>query len=238
MTHALLTFVQWLSPAFPTGVFAYSHGLEVAISSGLVADAAALRQWPAEVPEFGAGRQDAILPVHALLDGADHDQLDGLARALQPSSERLTETLDQGTAFARTAFARTAFARTVAGLTGRSFPARCLPVAVGEAVAPLALPQAQVVALYLHAFASNLTSVAMRFMPLGQGVLAALHPLIEILAQQATTLTIDDLGASALGADLAAMAHGTMDVRIFRTCALTDPCALALVALWVRARPR
>ena len=211
MSHDLLTLVQWLSPAFPTGGFAYSHGLEAAISSGEICDAGQLRQWLAEVLEFGAGRQDAVLLVQALNDGADHDALDTLARALQPSTERLTETLDQGSAFAR----------TVSGLTGRDLAARCLPVAVGEAATGLALPVAHVAALYLHAFASNLTSVAMRFMPLGQvegqGVLAALHPLINALAQEATGLTLDDLGASALGADLSAMMHETMDVRIFRT---------------------
>ena len=77
------------------------------------------------------------------------------------------------------------------------------------------------VGLYLHAFASNLTSVAMRFMPLGQaagqGVLASLHPLIEALASEAVSWTLEDLGASALGADMAALTHETMDVRIFRT---------------------
>ena len=211
MTAGLLTLVQWLSPAFPTGGFAYSHGLEKAIAGQEVDSPAALREWLMDVLDFGAGRQDAILLVQALQDGADHAVLDALARALQPSAERLSETLDQGTAFAR----------TVAGMTGRDLAPRCLPVAVGEAAAGLGLPQAQVVALYLHAFASNLVSVAMRFMPLGQaagqGVLAALHPLIEALSDEAVTLTLDDLGAAALGADLAAMAHETMDVRIFRT---------------------
>ena len=208
---ALLTLVQWLSPAFPTGGFAYSHGLEAAIAGGEVTSAPALRQWLGEVLEFGAGQQDAVLLVHALGPGADHDALDALARALAPSSERLMETLDQGTAFAR----------TVAGLTGRCLLPRCLPVAVGEAATPLALPPEQVAALYLHSFSSTLTSVAMRFMPLGQaagqGVLASLHPLIERLAEQAVTLGLDDLGSCALGADLAAMRHETMDVRIFRT---------------------
>lgn len=207
----LLTLVQWLSPAFPTGGFAYSHGLEAAIASGEVTEAAQLRQWLADVLEFGAGRQDAVLLVHALMPGADHGALDSLARALAPSSERLMETLDQGTAFAR----------TVAGMTGRDLPARCLPVAVGEAAATLGLAPEQVAALYLHAFASTLTSVAMRFMPLGQtagqGVLAALHPTIEGVAAEAVTLGLDDLGTAALGADLAAMRHETMDVRIFRT---------------------
>ena len=211
MSHDLLTLVQWLSPAFPTGGFAYSHGLEQAISTGQVADVPQLRQWLAEVLQFGAGRQDAILLVQALQDGADHAALDDLARALQPSSERLSETLEQGTAFAR----------TVAALTGRPLPARCLPVAVGEAAAPLDLPAAQVAALYLHAFSSNLTSVAMRFMPLGQeagqGVLASLHLVIDALSAQVTQLTLEDLGSSAMGADLSALAHETLDVRIFRT---------------------
>ncbi|MEF3049312.1 urease accessory protein UreF [Pseudotabrizicola sp. L79] len=211
MTQGLLTLVQWLSPAFPTGGFAYSHGLESAIAAGEVEGQSALRQWLADVLEFGAGRQDAILLVAALRDDADHAALDDLARALQPGSERLRETLDQGTAFAR----------TVAALTGRNLAARCLPVAVGEAAAPLGLAPEQVVGLYLHSFASNLASVAMRFMPLGQeagqGALAALHPLISDLAQQATGWTLDDLGTAALGADMAALAHETMDVRIFRT---------------------
>ena len=211
MTQGLLTLVQWLSPAFPTGGFAYSHGLESAIAAGAVEGPSALRQWLAEVLEFGAGRQDAILLVAALRHDADHAALDDLARALQPGSERLRETLDQGTAFAR----------TVAALTGRGQEPRCLPVALGQAAAPLGLAPEQVVGLYLHAFASNLTSVAMRFMPLGQeagqGALAALHPLISDLAQQATGWTLDDLGTAALGADMAALAHETMDVRIFRT---------------------
>ncbi|MBN2629702.1 MAG: urease accessory protein UreF [Rhodobacteraceae bacterium] len=211
MSHDLLTLVQWLSPAFPTGGFAYSHGLEVAIAVGAVADGVALQRWLADVLAHGAGRQDAILLVQALRPDADVAALDALARALQPSAERLSETLEQGTAFAR----------TVAGLTGRCLPPRCLPVALGEAASVLDLAPAQVVALYLHGFASNLVSIAMRFMPLGQsegqGVLAALHPLITDLADQAVHLSLDDLGSCALGADMAAMQHETQDVRIFRT---------------------
>ncbi len=211
MKPGLLTLVQWLSPSFPTGGFAYSHGLEAAIASGQVAGADGVRGWLGDVLTLGAGRQDAILLALSLDPLADHEALDMLARALQVSSERQTETLDQGTAFAR----------TVSGLTGRDLAPRCLPVAVGEAAAPLALTVEEVVALYLHSFASNLTSVAMRFVPLGQaegqGVLAALHALIVKLAAEAPGLRIEYLGSSALGADLAAMQHETMDVRIFRT---------------------
>jgi urease accessory protein len=78
-----------------------------------------------------------------------------------------------------------------------------------------------VAALYLHAFASNLVSAAVRFVPLGQTdgqrTLAALHPLIERAAREAAGTPLDAIVSSVPGADLAAMHHETQDVRIFRT---------------------
>jgi urease accessory protein len=207
----LLRIVQWLSPAFPTGAFAYSHGLERVIAEGQVHDAATLETWLADVLRLGAGRQDAILLVAALRPGADHDALDALARALQPGAERLAETLEQGAALCR----------CLSGLTGTAHPARALPVALGAAAAPLALPPAAVVALFLQAFAGNLVTIAVRHVPLGQtagqAVLARLLPLIAAIAEEALAATPDDISSSALGADLAALCHETMDVRIFRT---------------------
>ncbi len=96
-----------------------------------------------------------------------------------------------------------------------------LPVALGQAAAPLGLPVWQVIALALQGFASNLVSVATRAVPLGQtraqGVLAALAPLIETLAEAAETATEDDLSNAAFAADLAAMQHETLDVRLWKT---------------------
>ncbi|MEZ5754641.1 MAG: urease accessory UreF family protein [Paracoccaceae bacterium] len=208
---ALMTLVQWLSPAFPTGGFAYSHGMEQVIADGGIRSAADLEAWLADVLRFGAGRQDAILLSASLQPGADLAALLTLARAVQPSAERLRETLDQGEAFSH----------TVAAMTGRAALSGPLPVAFGAAAAGLGLPGVQVIALYLHAFASNLVSAAVRFVPLGQtegqAALAALHPLIASLAETASTLGPDALESAALGADLAAMRHETLDVRIFRT---------------------
>lgn len=210
MRTDLLTLVQWLSPAFPTGGFAYSHGMESAIGGGM-RSAGAVRVWIGDVLRFGAGQADAVLLSQALRSGADHAALDQVARALAGSRERLVETVEQGTAFAR----------TVAAITGRDLAARALPVAVGEAAAGLALPVEDVVGVYLHGFAGNLVAVATRFVPLGQtegqGVLAALHPVIADLAGWAATAGLEDIGTSAVRADLAAMRHETMDVRIFRT---------------------
>jgi urease accessory protein len=205
-TPALLSLVQWLSPAFPTGAFAYSHGMEWAISTGDITGADSAEGWLSDVLRFGAGWQDAVLLACALRgeDVTDH------ASALAPSRERLAETLDQGRAFARGAAA-----------LGIAAPDAPLPVALGHAAASLGLPPAQVIALYLHSFAANLVSVAVRFVPLGQSdgqrILAALHPLIVMMADRAAGAGLEDITASALGADLAAMRHETMPVRIYRT---------------------
>lgn len=211
MNAAFLKLVQWLSPSFPTGSFAYSHGLEAAISSGVVCDEASLRLWLSEVLALGSGRQDAIFLAVAFQKDADLGALDALACAMQPSAERLAETQDQGRAFSR----------TVSAVTGRDLSARCLPIAVAEAASDLDVPLSDVIGLYLHAFTSNLVSIAMRFMPLGQeagqGVLFALHPMIAAMAAEAETLTLHDLGNAALGADMSSLEHETMDVRIFRT---------------------
>jgi urease accessory protein len=208
---ALLSLVQWLSPAFPTGSFAYAHGMETAMAGGQVHDAASARVWIADVLRHGAGHADAVLLVHALRPDADHDLLDGLARAMSASAERMAETVEQGAAFAR----------TVAALTGRDLPPRALPVAVGEAAAPLGLPPLQVAEVYLHAFAANLSAIATRFVPLGQtegqAVLAALHPILAAVAKAAISVPLDGIGTCALGADIAAMRHETLDVRLFRT---------------------
>lgn len=208
---ALLTLVQWLSPAFPTGAFAYSHGLERVIAAGDVTDAATFETWLRNILNHGAGWQDAVLLAQALAPEAGHDALDALARALAPSAERLQESAEQGAALAR----------MVAGLTGRPMPARMLPVAMGEAAGPLGLPPEQVVQLYLQGFAGNLCTIATRHVPLGQsegqGVLARLLPDILALGTRASKAGPDDLGGCALAADLAAFQHETMDVRIFRT---------------------
>lgn len=211
LTAAALTLQHWLSPAFPTGAFAYSHGLEQVVAKGEVTDADSLEIWLVDLLCFGTGWQDAVLLSLALSDGADLDHLNAFAVALQPSSERLLEAQEQGAAFAR----------TVSQITGRDLPARNLPVAVAEAALPLGLSRDAVIAAYLQAFLTNLVTIAIRHIPLGQGeghgVLARCLERVPELAQDASLAQMEGLGNSCLSADLGAMEHETKDVRLFRT---------------------
>jgi urease accessory protein len=209
--EALLTLAQWLSPAFPTGSFACSHGLESAVAQGHVRDAASAADWIGTVLRFGAGRIDAELLVRAMT--ADPEELGRLgdeALALSASAERRTETAEQGAAFAR----------TVAAITGRELAAMPLPVAVGAAAAGLGVPPQMVAALWLQSFAGALVFAAVRLVPLGQtegqAILAGLRPAIRAVAEAAARHP-GGAGNAALGADLAAMAHEVQPVRLFRT---------------------
>ena len=208
---ARLLAVQLLSPAFPTGAFAYAQGLEWAMDAGAVRDGAALARWLGDILEYGSGWSDAVLLSLALRPGADHAALDDLARAMCLTAERLTETLEQGRAFAATS----------APLTGTSAEPAALPIAIGRAMAGLGLPPAEIIGLYLHGQALNLIQAAVRFMPLGQAegqrILASLSPVILQLAARAATASESDLGGCAIGAELAQANHETMQTRIFRT---------------------
>lgn len=211
-TQAVLTLTQWFSPSFPIGAFSYSHGLETAVAEGNVMTADQLCDWITDVLRHGAGRNDAI--VIAAAHDADAQALaalDTLARALAPAQERLLETVQQGAAFAR----------TIRDVWGHDVADMVLPVVIGAAAAQQVLPVALTVETYLHSFASNLVSAAIRLVPLGQtegqAVVLALKPVIQEVAALAMSQSIDDLGSATFAADISAMRHETQYTRIFRS---------------------
>lgn len=202
---------QWLSPAFPVSAYAYSHGLEAEIVAGRVTDGAAVAAWIRGVVQRGAGRTDAILMLAAMERSADLEALGNLARALAGSRERWEETRDQGAALAATL-----------GAVGEGDGvARAYPVAFGAAAGRLGVARETVAALFLQGFAGNLVSAAVRFVPLGQAegqrILAGLQGVVVEVAAEIVDCGLDDIGQAAFGADLAAMEHEGLEVRIFRT---------------------
>ncbi|MFQ1699587.1 urease accessory protein UreF [Loktanella agnita] len=209
-TDHLLTLTQWLSPSYPVGAFAWSHGLERAIQRGDVSDADSLSDWLHAVLTDGAGRNDAILLCVAH-GAADIAPVAELAVALAPSRERRMETVQQGAAFAATT-------RAVWGL---DLPDMAYPVAVGRAAGLMGLPVVPTAQVWLQAFASNLIQAAQRLMPLGQTkgqhVLAGLNPICTQIGEAAAQSGLDDLGAATFAVDIASMQHESQSPRLFRS---------------------
>jgi len=207
-TH-LLRLLTWLSPAFPVGAFAYSHGLEQAIRDGAVTDQHGLANWISALVTHGSAWTDAVLfrAAWAAPDDAALDELAELAEALAPALERRRETLSQGEAF------------SAAVRPWLDLPALPYPVAVGATAGRLDIPAAAALTAWLHAFCANLVSVAVRVVPLGQtqgvATIAALEPVILAAAARGACSTLDNLGSASMLSDIAAMRHETLQPRLF-----------------------
>lgn len=221
----LIELLSWMSPAFPVGAFAYSHGVEWAVEAGDVADRSTAEAWIETVLRCGAGRSDVVLlaeahRAQAARDGARLAAVAELAAAFQPSRERAAESENQGAAFLATAAAAWPAPQPVLLAEVWDGPF-AYPVAVGAVAGAHGLALADAATGYLHAFASNLISAAVRLVPLGQTdgqrILAALVGAIRHVAAEGCAGALDDLGGAALRADIASMRHETQYTRLFRS---------------------
>lgn len=209
----LLTLTQWLSPSFPVGAFAYSHGLEEAVRNGWVEIAADLGEWLRDIAHHGSGHSDAIWIRLASEAGSDAaiETLNAQCRAFAPSLERLREGERQGRAFAR----------VTSDVWQMDLPSLQLPIALGLAARNAGLPIDAVITLYLQAFLGNLVSAAQRLMPLGQtdaqAVLAELNKDCVSIAAETEGKALEDISSSAFLSDIASMRHETLQPRIFQS---------------------
>jgi urease accessory protein len=208
----------WFSPAFPTGGFAYSHGIETAVAEGLIVGERGLANWLEDVLIHGAGWSDAVLLSLARRapDAAALLQIAGLAAALAPSRERLAETLGQGEAFAR------ALRAGWPKVTPPALPPRiAYPVAAGAAGGGIGAPVITLLIAYLTGFSANLIAAGVRLGLCGQSgglrILSSLGPRIADLAKRARDASEDDLGGCAFISDVASMRHETQHTRLFLT---------------------
>ncbi|KPH80603.1 urease accessory protein UreF [Bosea vaviloviae] len=222
---AHLPLMVWLSPSFPVGAFAYSHGLEWAFESGDLHDAATLRDWLDALVSHGSLRNDLILfacVARAIetRDDAALIEVAELALALANSAERRLETVTQGNAFVlalRAAWPCAAIERLKAVWEGDI----AYPVAVAVASAGHALPIPAALEAYGLAFVANLVSASVRLGIVGQTdgqkITAGLVPALQEAANAAGSATLDDLGGCTLRSDIASLRHETQYSRLFRS---------------------
>ncbi len=217
----LLLLLNWMSPAFPIGSFAYSHGLEWAIDEGLVHDEATTRDWISEIITQGSGWNDAVIFAAA----SRGESVKELALALCSSHERFLETTQLGAAFniASSAFAPQSGEKEGAyrASDGKDEGPLAYPVAAALACKAMNIEAQHALLAFLQGFSNALISVAVRLVPIGQtaglNIMRDLLPVIADTAQRAAHSSLDDLGSSAFMSDIAAMKHETLQPRIFRT---------------------
>jgi urease accessory protein len=222
---AHLPLMVWMSPSFPVGAFAYSHGLEWAFEAGDLHDRETLTDWLDALVRHGSLRNDLVLFACAHRaslagDGAGLAEVAELALALANSAERRLETVTQGNAFVtacRAAWDCEAFAHL-----RRAWPEDvAYPVAVAVACAGHGVSLRPALEAYGLGFVANLISASVRLGIVGQTdgqrITAGLVPVLHEAAEAAWDATLDDLGGCALRSDLASLRHETQYSRLFRS---------------------
>ena len=208
----LLQLLAFVSPAFPIGSFAYSHGLERAIDEGIVKSADDVREWIESLLTFGSGWNDAVL-FSVTYDASEEArrEIDELAQALAATRERALETSDLGQSFAKSAEV----------LLLKTTELQTYPVVVAATCSELGIGKHEGLLAFLQAFSNNLIAVALRLVPLGQTngleIMRVLMPVIAETAARAMNSALDDLGSSTLLSDIASMKHETQYSRVFRS---------------------
>jgi urease accessory protein len=209
----VITLTQWLSPSFPIGAFAYSHGIEAAVARNWVRDGKDLEGWLRDILHLGSGRTDVIWLrlAHECAGPEALEKLNAEALAYAPALSRRSEMERQGSAFAT----------TVRDVWGMNLPDLVLPVAIGAACQHRKIDIELAIPLYLQTFLSNLVAAAQRLMPLGQTegqrILAALQADCLQLIESTRHATIDDLCNAAFLSDIAAMQHDQLEPRLFQS---------------------
>jgi urease accessory protein len=224
--RGLYQLLAWNSPAYPTGAFSYSHGLEWAVEERSVTGLEQLLEFVEAVLTRGGGWIDAVLFVHAwrAVDRDEAvDEIAELSVAFRGTAETAFESHQQGAAFlqiTRQAWPNPAIERfALRQAQARRAVAHSVAVGLTCSVHGVALQPA--LSTYLQAVAANLVSAGVRLIPLGQTqgqlAIARLLPVIERVAQGAPQTTLDDLGTAAPGLERCSALHETQYTRLFRS---------------------
>jgi urease accessory protein len=225
---SLLRLQSWLSPAFPTGSYSYSHGLEWAVEARYIYDHESLVDWLEADLCYGSGRNEAIFFSEAWRSARDNDrtklfEIAELAAVYRGTSEFALESSQQASACRSTL--RQVWPDRLLDSLSELLSERHVPpalaVVLGVRSAREGIPVGLALPAFLQSYVANLVTAGVRLIPLGQTdgqlAIAALEEAVLAASEQAKNTTIDELGSAAFMVDLASMAHETQYTRLFRS---------------------
>ncbi|MEM0981406.1 MAG: urease accessory protein UreF [Cyanobacteria bacterium P01_H01_bin.58] len=221
----LLTVLQLASPALPVGAYSYAEGIETLATQGRIMQRAELLHWLTQALDCGSIRVETAIMRWAYIAAAEPQQ-DVLTywnqwlSAFRETEEMRLQSWQMGRSLLRL------FADLDPALATK-IPAalqagNChYAIAYGIVAQAWGIPLQEAGLAYLHSWAANLISAAVRAVPLGQTEGQRLLRQLVTPLQQAhvniATLIEDDLAACSWGASLASMQHETQYSRLFRS---------------------
>lgn len=223
--HHLLTLLQLASPALPVGAYSYSEGIETLATNGTIASAPDLFHWLSKELIWGAVRVETAIAgwVYSSSAQQNFEQIEYWNQwlsAFRETEEMRSQSWQMGRSLLRL------FTDLEPDLAAQ-FPASLRQTDCNFAIAYALVAQAwnvpwdEAAIAYLHSWAANLVSAAVRAVPLGQTdgqrVLRQLADPIQQSYTDIQTLTEVDLGACSWGTAIASMQHESQYSRLFRS---------------------
>jgi urease accessory protein len=214
--------LQLVSPALPVGAYSYSQGLESAIESGTVRDAASARRWIGDVLELSIANLEAPVLLRLVRawrggDVAAAARWNGEFVASREAAELRAETLQMGYSLRRLLLEL-----EVPGAHAlEAFDELAYPTVFAFAAAAWNVAERDALAAYLFAWIENQGLAAVKTVPLGQTdgqrILLALGDRIPACVDRAIALGDDELASFAPGLAIACARHETQYSRIYRS---------------------
>ena len=216
-----LRLLQLASPALPVGAYSYSGGLETAVESAIVTDAASAARWIGDVLDFSLARMEA--PVFLRLvaawqrgDAAAVRHWNSEFVASREAAELRAETLQMGHSL-RILLRDLG----VAGLAALEIEELAYPTAYAFAATEWRIDPADALEAYLFAWVENQVLAAVKCIPLGQTegqrMLMGLSDRIAPAAAVAHAAGDEALGGFTPGLARVSARHETQYSRLFRS---------------------
>ncbi|MEA5450812.1 urease accessory UreF family protein [Leptolyngbya sp. CCNP1308] len=231
--QALLRLLQLTSPALPVGAYSYSEGLETLVEQRAIVTANDMLRWLTQELTYGLVILDgaAVGLVHHAAFQAGLGRHQGVATvaaiarlnhqlsALRDSEETRQQSWDMGRALVRVG----SHLHPELKPWFRAAGSPCnFAVAFALVAARWEIDAASAVLGYLHSWAANLITNAVKLIPLGQTVgqemLLGLYPTLEEACDRALAAqALDAISLSSWGTSLATMQHEALYTRLFRS---------------------
>lgn len=223
-----LALMQLSDSFFPSGSFTLSHGLESLQQSGQVRSPAHVEEFLRLLLTYKVGTSDLVALTHAYRASLTSDY-----QSIQEADSRLfVQTLVEETRVAQQKSGRALL--MVAGSTWEAPLLETLmaeisavrfngmhPVVFGVVGQIAGLSESDTQLAFAHNLATGLAGAAIRLGLIGhmqaQKILWAIAPTITAIAQQASSLSLDEMSAWTPAIDIALMQHKQSDRRLFTT---------------------
>lgn len=221
----LVRVLQFGDSMFPVGGFAFSCGVESAIQTGIVADAATLHAFTRTAVEQAArGDGIALIAAHRAAVAGDTEALIGVdeevyARKLSDETRTMSTRLGKKlTEMGAHVIGAPLLHEWRACIEGSRTPG-CYPVALATTFAAQGLPALDAFVVHQSALAATILSAALRLMKVShvqtQAILFELNARTEAAYEIAAAAQLSDMSGFAPLIEILAAVHASAHVRLF-----------------------